>query len=97
MNKLKNLIDTMSEEDLQNLQKDILSGNLDIAIESKLKKINISKKVCPVCGEKIGEEGFVLEFGKEYLRRKAWFDARDCLLYFVEQRIPKKEVNSKFI
>lgn len=87
MNKLKQLINTMPKEDLLKLKRDLIAGNLDKLINQRLQG-NLSEKQCPVCGETIIGEPYLLEFGKQ-VRQKAHFDGADCLLYFIETRIKK--------
>ncbi len=89
MNKLKHLIQQLNEEDLTNLKRDLDSGNLQKLISKRLDELRLKDKNCPVCGEKIDNESFVLEFGKGYLRRKAYFDGSDCLEYFLNKKIKK--------
>ena len=49
-------------------------------------EVDYSEKFCPVCGGEIGEDSYVLEFGKSYLRKRAHFDGIDCLSYFVNSK-----------
>lgn len=88
MNKLPKLIENMSEKDLINLRKDLLAGNLDKLISKRLQNIrNYSEKNCAVCGAKIDANSLILEFGKEYLRKRAYFDEKDCMNYFLQERL----------
>lgn len=88
MNKLKNLIEEMTIEDLNLIKKDIISGNLNKLIDKKINS-TYSKKICPVCNEKIENNPIILEFGKN-LRIKAYFDATDCLSYFAQTKLRHK-------
>lgn len=99
MNKLASIINSLGEEDLLKIKRDLVSGNIDRLIEKKLtsfKSVNFSSKFCPVCDGSIGEDCFVLEFGKPYLRRRAFFDGIDCLEYFVSTKLKKVEVNQEY-
>lgn len=88
MNKLPKLVENMSEKDLINLQKDLLAGNLNKLISKRLKELrNYSEKSCAVCGAQINEDSLILEFGKEYLRKRAYFDEKDCMKYFLQERL----------
>ena len=93
MNKLAGLIKKMGEEELQLLKRDLVAGNIDKAVKKRMDELkyeNFDEKRCPVCGGQITEDSFKLEFGKLYLRRKAYFDGIDCLQYFIETKVKKK-------
>ena len=95
MNKLSKIISNMNEEDLLKIKRDLIAGNVDKLIEKKLselKDINYSSKQCVVCGGAITSDSLVLEFGKSYIRRRAYFDGADCLEYFVSTQIKKKDL-----
>ncbi len=90
MNRLAKIIDNLDKEDLVKIKRDLIAGNIDRLIEKKLRmysEFNLSEKQCPVCGGDINENSFILEFGEPYLRRRAFFDAADCLEYFVQTKI----------
>ena len=92
MNKLSKIINSLSEEDLLKIKRDLVSGNIDKLIEQKLcqiQKTQFSSKQCPVCGAEINSESLSLEFGQAYLRRRAFFDGVDCLEYFVNTQLKK--------
>jgi len=90
MNKLAKLIDKLGKEDLIKIKRDLVSGNIDKLIAKKLSEIeNIDEKFCPVCGGKITQDSFKLEFGSNYLRRKAYFDGVDCISYFITEKLKK--------
>jgi hypothetical protein len=93
MNKLARIIENLSEEDLLKVKRDLLAGNIDRLIEKRLaeSKIALSEKICPVCNGPITNESFILEFGSKHLRRKAHFDAADCLEYFVSTRLRERK------
>jgi len=85
MNRLAKLIESLDEEDLQLIKKDMYAGNIERLINKKLqeKKEADFNKVCPVCQTSIGDEGITLIFGPSGLRKKASFCAQDCLEYFL--------------
>jgi hypothetical protein len=90
LNKLAKLIENLSREDLLKIKKDIISGNVDRLIERRLQEHNqiiLYDKQCPVCSGEISQDAFILEFGAPYLRRRAYFDAADCLEYFVNNQL----------
>ncbi|MGV8161772.1 MAG: hypothetical protein ACP5N2_00385 [Candidatus Nanoarchaeia archaeon] len=93
MNKLAKIIESLPKEDLIKIKRDLVSGNIDRLVEKKLRtytELNYSEKQCPICGGEIKEESYVLEFGASYLRRRAFFDAVDCLEYFINSKLKKK-------
>jgi hypothetical protein len=95
MNKLSKIIDSMSEEDLLKIKRDLVAGNVDKLVEkrlSKLNEVNYSSKQCPICEGKITENSFVLEFGKSYIRKRAFFDGVDCLEYFLKQNLKEDDL-----
>lgn len=90
MNRLSALIDTMDENELKLIQKDLYEGNISYHIKRKLTQYNNKtddQNVCPVCGAELDDENtkYRLEFGKNGVRRKAGFDEIDCLSFFVSQ------------
>jgi len=58
---------------------------------SEVREVKYSSKQCPICGGVINSEAFVLEFGKSYLRRRAFFDGVDCLEYFISEKLKKEQ------
>lgn len=89
MNKLGKIIEKLSFEELQAIKKDLESGNLNTLIDKRLEQKK--PRSCPVCGENVLNDSYILEFGKDYLRKKAYFDGADCLNYFVATRLKKDE------
>ncbi len=94
MNRLARLIESLDEQDLKLIKKDLEAGNIDRLISKKLqeKKETDFNKVCPVCQSQIGEENLTLIFGPEELRKKASFCAIDCLEYFLNKIKEEKKV-----
>lgn len=95
MNKLKGLIEGLSEEDLMKIKRDLIAGNIDRLVNNKIDELTlgkISEKQCPVCGGGITKDSYSLEFGSAYLRRRAYFDAVDCLEYFIYSKLKKQTV-----
>ncbi|MCF7866045.1 hypothetical protein K9L67_01735 [Candidatus Woesearchaeota archaeon] len=96
MNKLAGLIKQMNKDELQLLNRDLIAGNIDKILRKRLNELNnenFDEKQCPVCGGNVNEESFKIEFGKLYLRRKAYFDAVDCMQYFIETKIKKQHID----
>ena len=92
MNKLSKIINKLSEDDLLKIKRDLVAGNVDKLIEKRLQDLNdvkFSSKHCPVCDGVIETDCFILEFGKPYLRKRAFFDGVDCLEYFVSTKLKK--------
>jgi hypothetical protein len=98
MNKLAKIIDGLDKEDLLKIKRDLIAGNIDKLVEEKLhtyQETNFSEKQCPVCSGEITQNAFILEFGEQYLRRRAFFDAIDCLEYFVDTNLKQKNQERK--
>jgi hypothetical protein len=93
MNKLANIIKNLDYTELELVKKDLEEGNIKKIINKQLEKRKRDKKtICPVCEKNIREnEGLYLEFGPENFRKKASFDGLDCLKYFIETKLEKKE------
>ena len=92
MNKLAKIINTLDKDDLIKIRRDLIAGNIDKVISKRLDEfsgLNFSNKQCPVCGGSIHNNSFVLEFGSDYLRKRAFFDGVDCLEYFVVSKLKK--------
>ena len=85
MNKLAKILQDMNYEELLLLKKDVDSGNLDKNLHKQIAARQAHKiTLCPVCHSPVRQgEGYYLEFGSKDLRRKATFDAKDCLTYFL--------------
>jgi len=95
MNKLLKIINSMNEEDLLKIKRDLIAGNVDRLVEKKLsekREINYSEKQCPICGGVITKDSFMLEFGKLF-RKRAYFDGVDCLEYFVDKQIKNLKID----
>jgi hypothetical protein len=87
MNRLAKLIESLDDNDLKLIKKDLEEGNIERLISKKLqekKEIDFNK-VCPVCQSPIGEGNLTLIFGPNGLRKKASFCALDCLEYFLNR------------
>jgi len=98
MSKLAKIIESLSHEDLLKIKRDLVSGNIDKLIDKKIKFFDqdkLSEKFCPVCNAEINDNAFILEFGESYLRKKAYFDALDCLEYFTGTRLRENVVHKE--
>ena len=90
MNKLIHIINSMNEQELKLIQKDLFEGNISYLIKKRLnekKKEVDENKVCPVCGTKLTEvtAKYILVFGLKDFRKKAMFDEIDCLGFFISK------------
>ena len=84
MNKLAELIRKLPQEDLLLIKRDLDDGNIDRAIAERLAELEFPQKVCPVCNSPLDDDApYVLYFGTG-IRKKARFDALDCLKFFIE-------------
>ncbi|MBN2457764.1 hypothetical protein JXB31_01385 [Candidatus Woesearchaeota archaeon] len=95
--KLRDMLDSVEEEDLYKLQHDLAKGGffLKKLIDSKLKDMESAKKgYCITCGEDLRNKpsSYTLIFGPEDFRKKAVFCEIDCLEYFISSL--KKHENS---
>ncbi len=91
MNKLARIIQGLDHEELLLLQKDMDSGTIEKLISARLQELQEKHaKTCPVCGALVDPKTALrLEFGTPDLRRQAFFDAKDCLQFFMEHNLPK--------
>jgi hypothetical protein len=92
MNKLNDMINSMNYEDLKKIERDLNEGHISKLINTRLKKIDQNKKICPICYKDImeGEEAFTLTFGPSDFKKKASFCALDCLEFFISQMREKE-------
>ncbi len=104
MNKLARIISELGYDELKLIQKDLNEGNIEKLVLSRLKSFDDDgATVCPVCNAQIIDPdngGLTLFFGPKDFRRKATFDATDCLEYFIthlknlsEKKIKKGEID----
>ena len=85
-NKLFNIIEQLSVDDLLRLREDVIAGHVEHHINQRLSIMEPTKSgICPVCNAKAGEEHYTLVFGPKNFRQKASFDGVDCLYYFLER------------
>jgi len=84
MNKLAELIRGLPEKDIILVQKDLEEGNFSRLVRERLAELELPQRVCPVCNADVPDDApFVLYFGTG-VRKKARFDAKDCLRFFIE-------------
>lgn len=95
MQKLRKLIEELNEEELELLERDLKEGTLHKQIELRKEFFKIKGKVCPVCGNSVTENCFVLIWGEPSIRKKAHFCEKDCLEYFINNFIKKKPKTKK--
>jgi tRNA(Ile2) C34 agmatinyltransferase TiaS len=79
------LLENLNYEELIDLKNKLVDGEIEKLIKIKLEKFKNTNKVCPVCNTPIGEGGLTLIFGSADFKRKAEFDAVDCLEYFISK------------
>lgn len=85
MNRLAKLIEHLPAEDVRLIQKDIDEGNLSRVIRERLAELEAPQRICPVCQSAVNDDApYVLYFGTD-VRRKARFDGKDCLLFFLNK------------
>lgn len=85
MNRLAKLIQSLPANDVQLIKKDLDEGNIAKVIQERLSELEVPQKVCPVCSAPLNDEApYVLYFGTG-IRKKARFDGKDCLLFFLNE------------
>jgi hypothetical protein len=83
MNKLADLIRNLPADEVLLLKRDLEEGNLSRAIQERLAELEMPQKVCPICSTPLTDDApYVLYFGIG-VRKKARFDALDCLEFFI--------------
>ncbi|MBR9675796.1 hypothetical protein GOV05_02200 [Candidatus Woesearchaeota archaeon] len=90
------IINELSFEDLRLIKKDLEEGNIERLINKKITHFRKGDEggVCPICHAVVDEENdLVFEFGHG-IRKKAVFDAIDCLEYFL-YKLKSQKQNSK--
>lgn len=95
MNKLAALIKELPYDDLVNLKRDIIEGNMLRLVEERLAAFDNPNRVCPVCNTSIDPEtAITVFFGPKGLRHRASFDGEDCLEYFVQKMFKPRRMKS---
>ncbi len=95
MNKLARIINNLNYKELLLIKKDLETGNIERLINKRIEELSPTKsKTCPVCGAEIKNDNYTLIFGPEDFRKKASFDGRDCLEYFL-YKLKKQEEKTK--
>jgi len=89
--KLSAFIDSLTEEELDRLDKSLRDGSIEKHIEIKKEYFKIKDKTCPVCGSIVQENCLVLIFGDPAMRKKAHFCGIDCMEYFMNNFIKKTQ------
>lgn len=84
-------LEGMSDEGLEMFERDLKDGVIHKYIERKKEFLKIKDKTCPVCGNYVEEDCFVLIFGNPSIRKKAHFCGIDCLDYFVHKNLKYKD------
>lgn len=99
MNKLARIINELEYEEVKLIKKDIDTGNMENLINARLKKFEEEKAaaICPICSTPINnpENGaLTLFFGPKNFRKKATFEAIDCMEYFTQhlKKISEKKI-----
>jgi hypothetical protein len=86
--KLRDMLDTIEEEDLYKMRQDLSKGGIYLKklIDEKLKENEIAKNgFCITCGEDLAKKptSYTLIFGPDDFKKKAAFCEIDCLEYFL--------------
>jgi len=96
-NSIMEIIKTASSQEVRLIKQDVEDGTLRRVIAERLAELELPQRVCPICNTPLDDNApYVLFFGTT-IRKKARFDAKDCLLYFLEDVEEKKKVEEKKI
>jgi hypothetical protein len=95
MSKITKILDELDSDELEMFEKDLKEGYVQKYIDQKKEFFKIKDKICPVCGNNVEEDCFVLVFGEPSIRKKAHFCGIDCLDYFVHNFIIDKNKKIK--
>jgi hypothetical protein len=90
MSKITKFIEELNDAELYMFEKDLKEGYIQKYIDRKKEYFKIKDKICPVCGNTVREDCFVLIFGEPSIRKKAYFCGIDCLEYFINTLKNKK-------
>ena len=85
MSKIADFIDGLSEEEIEMFEKDMKEGYMQKYLDRKKSFFKVKDKICPVCGNMVEPDCFVLIWGELSVRKKAHFCGKDCLQYFLSQ------------
>lgn len=84
-------LESLDSQGLEMFEKALKEGEVHRYIERKKEFFRIKDKMCPVCGNNVDEECFMLTFGDPSIRKRAHFCGIDCLDYFVHKNLKYKE------
>jgi len=90
MNKFNKFLDDMDQNELDIFEKDLKEGYVQKYVDRKKEFFRLKDKICPVCGNMVEDDCFVLIFGEPSVRKKAHFCGMDCLEYFIKNFIQEK-------
>jgi hypothetical protein len=94
MNNIIKFLDDLNDVELQEFEKDLKSGTIHKFVEQKKEYFKVKDKSCSVCGNSVDEDCLVLVYGdpRTSIRRKAHFCGTDCMEYFVNKNIRRKDM-----
>ena len=94
MDKIKSVIDSMSMDEIKQLEHDIVHGNPLLKKMISEKYTREGSKFCVVCFKELGpyDDTLALQFGPPGLKKQASFCAQDCLKYFLENLEQMKKI-----
>jgi len=86
--KVREILDSIEEQDLYKLQADLEKGGIYLKklVGDRLKQLeNTKMRQCTTCGHDIADKQstYTLLFGPEDFKKKASFCEMDCLEYFL--------------
>ena len=95
---VKDAVESFDYDDLLKLKYDLEKGAVHFRklVNTKIKEMeNQHKSYCAVCGNEIdpnSHENYTIVFGPHDFRKKASFDALDCMNFFVENLKKQKKI-----
>lgn len=81
------VLDNLNQDELELFERELKEGYIQKYVERKKEFFKIKEKLCPICGNNVKEDCFVLIWGEPSIRKKAHFCGRDCLEYFFQKKL----------
>ena len=82
--RLGDIVKSLSYEDLLEVRKDALSKTpmVKYLVSERIKELESNGNRCATCSSALNAEEYVLMFGRNEIRKKAYFCGLDCMEYF---------------
>ena len=94
--RLGDIVKALSYEDLLELKKDTVSKTplLKYLLSERIKELESNGNRCATCSSALNAEEYVLMFGRNEIKKKAYFCGLDCMEYFFSHL---REITSKSV